>query len=79
MQSQKSLNTEQKKLANGISEAIIMGSEYDSWNNLAVEVLNDPTKLDKLGILNNIQNVAAEHELDSYAAGLLYHSTKYSV
>lgn len=77
--SKKSLNTEQKKLANGISEAIIMGSEYDSWNNLAVEVLNDPTKLDKLGILNNIQNVAAEHELDSYAAGLLYHSTKYSV
>jgi len=56
-----------------------MGSEYDSWNTLAVEVLNDPTKLDQLGILNNIQNVAAEHELDSYAAGLLYHSTKYSV
>jgi len=77
--SKKSLNSEQKKLANGISEAIIMGSEYDSWNNLAVEVLNDPTKLDQLGILNNIQNVAAEHELDSYAAGLLYHSTKYSV
>jgi hypothetical protein len=77
--SKKSLNVEQKKLANGISEAIIMGSELDSWNNLAIEVLNDPAKLDKLGILNNIQNVAAEHELDSYAAGLLYHSTKYSV
>jgi len=77
--SKKSLNAEQKKLANGISEAIIMGSEYDTWNNLAVEVLNDPTKLDNLNILSEIQNVAAEHELDSYAAGLLYHSTKYSV
>jgi hypothetical protein len=77
--SKKSLNTEQKKLANGISEAIIMGSESDNWTILATDVLNDPSKLDKLNILSNIQNVAAEHELDSYAAGLLYHSTKYSV
>jgi len=77
--SKKSLNAEQKKLANGISEAIIMGSELDSWISVATDVLNDPSKLDKLNILSNIQNVAAEHELDSYAAGLLYHSTKYSV
>ena len=77
--SKKSLNAEQKKLANGISEAIIMGSESDNWTILATDVLNDPSKLDKLNILSNIQNVAAEHELDSYAAGLLYHSTKYSV
>ena len=77
--SKKSLNAEQKKLANGISEAIIMGSESDNWTSLATDVLNDPSKLDKLNILSHIQNVAAEHELDSYAAGLLYHSAKYSV
>ena len=77
--SKKSLNAEQKKLANGISEAIIMGSESDNWTILATDVLNDPSKLDKLNILSDIQNVAAEHELDSYAAGLLYHSSKYSV
>ena len=77
--SKKSLNAEQKKLANGISEAIIMGSESNNWTSLATDVLNDPSKLDKLNILSDIQNVAAEHELDSYAAGLLYHSTKYSV
>ncbi len=46
---------------------------------MASQVLNDPNKLDTLGILNEIQNTASEHDLDTYAAGLLYHSTKYSV
>ena len=77
--SKKNLNSEQKKLAQGISEAIILASESDNWSSVASEVLNDPNKLDKLGILNEIQNTASEHDLDTYAAGLLYHSTKYSV
>ena len=77
--SKKTLNTEQKKLAQGISEAIILGCESDKWNSIAVDVLNDPNKLDKLSILSEIQNTASEHDLDSYAAGILYHSTKYCV
>ena len=77
--SKKSLNAEQNKLAQGISEAIILGSQSESWISLATEVLNDPSKLDKLNILSEIQNTAGEHDLDTYAAALLYHSTKYSV
>ena len=77
--SKKSLNAEQNKLAQGISEAIILGSQSESWISLAIEVLNDPSKLDKLNILSEIQNTAGEHDLDTYAAALLYHSTKYSV
>ena len=77
--SKKSLNAEQNKLAQGISEAIILGSQCESWTSLATEVLNDPNKLDKLNILSEIQTTAGEHDLDTYAAALLYHSTKYSV
>ena len=77
--SKKSLNAEQNKLAQGISEAIILGSQCESWISLATEVLNDPNKLDKLNILSEIQTTAGEHDLDTYAAALLYHSTKYSV
>jgi hypothetical protein len=77
--SKKTLNAEQKKLAQGISEAIILASESENWSDMASQVLNDPNKLDTLGILNEIQNTASEHDLDTYAAGLLYHSTKYSV
>ena len=77
--SKKSLNAEQNKLAQGISEAIILGSQSESWISLATEVLNDPSKLDKLNILSEIQTTAGEHDLDTYAAALLYHSTKYSV
>jgi len=77
--SKKSLNAEQNKLAQGISEAIILGCQCESWTSLATEVLNDPNKLDKLNILSEIQTTAGEHDLDTYAAALLYHSTKYSV
>jgi hypothetical protein len=77
--SKKTLSADQKKLAAGISEAIIVGSDCSTWNNLVAEVINDPTKLDKLNILSEIQDMAHEHQLDTYSAGLLYHSTKYSV
>lgn len=72
----KSLNAEQKKLAQGISEAIILGAESESWTSVANDILTNPDKLDKLNILSDIQNTAAEHDLDTYAAGILYHSTK---
>ena len=77
--SKKNLSSEQKKLAEGITEAIILGSEGVNWNEKANAVINDPSFLDKLNVLPEIQNMAAEHELDTYAAGLLYHSTKLSV
>ena len=77
--SKKTLSAEQKKLAEGITEAIVLGSEGANWNEKAEAIVNDPSFLDKLGVLPEIQNMAAEHELDTYAAGLLYHSTKVSV
>lgn len=75
----KKLNPEQKKLAEGISEAIVIGSECSTWNTVAIDVIKNPNVLDKIGIMSSVQNIAAEHELDTYAAALLYHSTKYSV
>jgi hypothetical protein len=77
--SKKSLSSDQKKIAAGISEAIIVGAENTKWNELAGQVVNDPSVLDKLGILNSVQELAAAHQLDTYSASLLYHSTKYSV
>ena len=64
------------KLAENFSEAVIVGSESSTWNKIASEVLSDPSKLDDLGIMPEIQSVASEHDLNVYAAALLYHSTK---
>jgi hypothetical protein len=75
----KSLNSEQKKLADGISEAIIVGSECSTWNSFAETVIKDHGVLDKIGIMDSVQDIATEHELDTYSAALLYHSTKHSV
>lgn len=75
----KTLNSEQKQISQSISEAIIIGSESSMWNNLVKEVIQDPVKLEKLGILKQVQDMSAEHQLETYAAALLYHSTKFSV
>lgn len=70
----KRLTADQKKLAESISEAIIIGSEIKDWNSVAKDVLDDPNTLDNLGIMKNVQKLAAEHDLNTYAAALLYHS-----
>ena len=77
--SKKNLSSDQRKLAEGITEAIIVGCEGVLWKEKAEAVVKDPSFLDKLSILPEIQEMAAEHQLDTYAAGLLYHSTKLSV
>lgn len=72
----KRLTKDQKKLAESVSEAIIIGSESNSWSNTAENVLKDPSTLDKLGVMKAVQDLAAEHDLNTYAAALLYHSNK---
>jgi len=72
----KRLTKEQKKLAESVSEAIIVGSESETWKDTAESVLKDPSALDKLGIMKSVQDLAAEHDLNTYAAALLYHSNK---
>ena len=70
----KRLSTDQKKLAESISEAIIIGSNSSDWSATAEKVLSDPSTLDSLGIMKAVQELAAEHDLNTYAAALLYHS-----
>ena len=71
----KRLSKDQKKLAENISEAIIVGSKNDDWSNIAEQVVSNPNVLDKLGILKEVQDLASEHDLNIYAAALLYHSS----
>ena len=75
----KKLNEEQVKIAESLSEAIIVGCEIDSWTTMASNVVKDPSILDKVNILSEIHELGAEHQLETYSAALLYHSTKYSV
>ena len=72
----KRLTKDQKKLAENVSEAIIIGSESTNWKDAAETVLKDPSTLDKLGVMKAVQDLAAQHDLNTYAAALLYHSNK---
>jgi len=72
----KRLSKDQKSLAESISEAIIVASESSTWNKVANSVISNPAELDNLSVLKSIQSIASEHDLNTYAAALLYHSTK---
>jgi len=73
----KKLSLEQKQIAENISEAIIVGCESSTWNEIGESVIKDASILDKISILPEIQALASERDLNTYAASLLYHSTKY--
>jgi hypothetical protein len=57
----------------------LKSSDGIDYNKNFIELFESEYKLDKLNILSEIQTTAGEHDLDTYAAALLYHSTKYSV
>lgn len=77
--SKKSLSKDQKTLVENMCEAVVLGSDMESWNDIGAQIAENTAILDKLNILSPIQNLSSDYELDSYSAALLYHSSKLSV
>jgi len=74
----KELNDEQKNVAFDIVEAIITTRNKESWNKNISEAINNPEKVLGSFISNEqteeIDDIAARFNLDSFQAALLYHS-----
>lgn len=72
----KSLNKEQKVLVTNITESIIVGAKSDNWKEFATNFATDLNALAKLNVLPEINELAAEHNIPTYAAALLFHSSQ---
>ena len=69
----KKLNKDQKDVASQIAKIIIQNEIPANWVKTIDEYIKEP--LDRnLEIVNQINDIAAAHQLDSYLAGILYHS-----
>jgi hypothetical protein len=69
----KKLSNQQKENAENISEIIIANETPENWTSKIEEYIEKPFDQNQDQI-NNIQEIAAEHQVTNYIASLLYHS-----
>lgn len=69
----KKLSNQQKESAENISEIIIANEAPENWTNKIEEYIEKPFDQNQEQI-NNIQEIAVEHQVSNYIASLLYHS-----
>ena len=69
----KKLSNQQKEDAEKISEIIIANENPENWSSKIEEYIEKPFDKNQDNI-NQIQEIASEHQVTSYLASLLYHS-----
>jgi hypothetical protein len=69
----KKLSNQQKESAENISEIIIANELPENWTAKIEDYIEKPFDQNQQQI-NNIQEIAAEHQVSNYIASLLYHS-----
>ena len=69
------LSKQQKDVAFEITKIIASNENPEVWDNVVGEYVSNP-KDKNLNLINDIQDIAIEHGLDSYIASILYHSKK---
>ena len=69
----KKLSNQQKEDAEKISEIIIANEAPADWSNKLQDYIEKPID-QNLEQVNNIQEIALEHQVTNYIASLLYHS-----
>ena len=62
-----------------VCESVVVAKDQSDWESSATECIKNPSKITDLAPMEAILNISAEHELDDYAAAILYHSRKNSL
>ena len=70
----KRLSKQKNVLIDSLCESIVVASEAENWESLAADCIQDFSKMEGLGVLGPINEIAAEHNIKLYEASLLYHS-----
>jgi hypothetical protein len=67
------LSKQQKEVAFEITKIIVANENPQNWEAESLNYVNNP-KDKNLETVSNVQDIALEHGVDSYIAGILYHS-----
>ena len=74
--SKKRLNTAEKTLLDELCASVIISKNVEDWESSLSSCIQDRDLIEGLEISGEIQDIAAEHDLDLYSAALLFHSKR---
>lgn len=70
----KRLSKQKKQLIDSLCESIIVSTEKADWTKAAKSCVKDFSNIESLGVLQEVNDIAANHQVKLYEASLLYHS-----
>ena len=62
-----------------VCESVVVAKERKDWLKIGKKCINNPQELTKLSPMPQILDISTAHQLDDYAAAILYHSRKNSL
>lgn len=65
-----------EKILDSLCEAVVCSTESSNWTQKAISCVNNLEEIQSLNVMPEILNIAAKHEVDNYAAAILYHSNE---
>ena len=75
----KRLSKAQKNMLERVCESVVVAKDKKDWLEIGKGCIKDPNKLIKLNPMPQVLEISSKHELDDYAAAILYHSRKNSL
>jgi hypothetical protein len=72
----KKFNKEQENILDKLCEAVICSTPIENWKEELSSCIKNFDKIESLGVNSNILEIASIHQLDTYPAAILYHSTQ---
>jgi hypothetical protein len=72
----KKFNKQQENILDSLCESIVCSTSIDKWEDEIVSCIKNFDKIESLGVNSNILEIANIHQLDTYPAAILYHSTQ---
>ena len=72
----KRFNKAQHKMVDGLLEAVVTAAPQEQWNEKVEACIKDAENIEQLKPLDEILEIAAEHQLTDYPSAILYHSKK---
>lgn len=70
----KKFNKLQENMLDKLCEAVVCSASVENWNEQLISCVNNFENIESLGIMDDILNISAEHQLDNYSSAILYHS-----
>ena len=74
--SKKRLNKNEKNLLDELCASIVIAENQDCWESTLSDCILDRSRIADLDSINEVRDIADEHNLDLYSAALLFHSRK---